>query len=119
MTNDLDVYTRLRNLGLLVRWSNNTPLYHPHHPQTNVVAPQFAPQHEVIQTRGRELATVCYQGLDPARNTPAPAWVDEAAAWLKTQKMSLKDRAVNKFLKHMGQLTAAKVEQAPFQEEAA
>ncbi len=80
--NDKDVYARLCNLGLMVRWNPNVRLMHPWHDMTGEVTPHYTPQLDVISWRGRTLSTLPFQGLDPSRDTTPPAKFREAERWL-------------------------------------
>lgn len=101
--NDMDVYTRLCNLGLLVRWSPTTRLYHPWHPMTGDVTPHYTPQHEVITWRGQTLSTLPFDGLEASRNTSMPERFRECAQWLQSLGQPRWQRAITK-LRRLGGL---------------
>ena len=80
--NDKDVYARLCSLGLMVRWNPDVRLFHPWHAMTGEVTPHYRPQLDVISWRGRTLATLPFQGLDPSRDTTPPQNYTEMERWL-------------------------------------
>lgn len=102
--NDVDVYTRLRNLGLVVRWHPEVRLYHPWHPQTAYVAPNFTPQHWVINQRGRALEPLPYQGIDPSLYRAVPPELDVTAEWLLSLELPFRERAMRKMRKGLSRL---------------
>jgi hypothetical protein len=68
-----DMYIRFKNLGLAVKWHPDIRLYHPWHPLTNVGSFAYVVQSAFSAYRARQLVTVAYDGLDPARTLPLPA----------------------------------------------
>jgi hypothetical protein len=68
--NAMDLYTRLNNLGLHIRWHPRERIYHPWHPGTRYPSPGYRRQHRVIRHRARSLAVLPVQGLD--RSLPRP-----------------------------------------------
>ncbi len=70
--NGLDVYTRLKNLGLHVRWHPELKLYHPFHPLTSVRAPVYELQRIIVDYRAVSLSTSPFEGIDPGLNTEIP-----------------------------------------------
>jgi glycosyltransferase involved in cell wall biosynthesis len=71
--NGLDVYTRLKNLGLHIKWHSTVKLYHPWHPFTMVNDLSCNLQRQIVDYRAVNLATKAYCGLDPGKDTPMPA----------------------------------------------
>lgn len=72
--NGRDVYTRLKNLGLHVKWHPDLRLYHSWHPGTLKPTPSYRVQQAVIDYRALNLVTTPFQGIDPERNyEPSPA----------------------------------------------
>jgi len=74
--NGLEVYTRLKNLGLHVKWHPELKLYHPWHPGT--LAPSrsqnsYRIQQVVIGYRAVNLVTKPFQGIDSTQNSELPA----------------------------------------------
>jgi hypothetical protein len=78
--NGRDVYTRLKNLGLCVKWHPAKFLYHPWHPGTHGRGrdeKRSAWQQEIIKFRGTHLMTKAFSGLEgascvPSLTPPAP-----------------------------------------------
>jgi hypothetical protein len=66
--NGLDVYTRLKNLGLHVKWHPELKLYHPWHPLTLASSSAYEMQHLVIKDRAKQLTTIPFQGIDQAQD---------------------------------------------------
>lgn len=84
--NGLDVYTRLKNLGLHVMWHPRLMLYHPWHPMTAnpLGVPTYKVQKVMINHRARSLSTRANQGLDPANDVDLSAALsDELAAAIR------------------------------------
>ena len=69
----LDVYTRLKNAGLPIRWHPDLRVYHPWHSHTLEPHPQYDAQRIVIDHRAHSLATLPFEGIDATRNTDMPA----------------------------------------------
>ncbi|MCB0402129.1 MAG: glycosyltransferase [Flavobacteriales bacterium] len=69
--NGLDLYTRFKNLGLAVMWTDKLRLYHPWHPFTLADAEQYNVQKMVIDWRFRSIQYMALQGIDAARNADA------------------------------------------------
>jgi len=79
--NGWDVYTRLKNLGLHVKWHPGLKLYHPWHHGTLRAAPSYKLQHVIIDHRALSLATSAFQGINPLKNCePPPALIDQIEA---------------------------------------
>lgn len=70
--NGLDIYTRLKNLGLAVRWDETLTLYHPWHPASTIAAGQYEPQKKLIQWRSMNRQYLALRGIDTARDFPPP-----------------------------------------------
>ncbi len=71
--NGRDVYTRLKNLGLHVKWHPDLRLYHPWHPGTLKPTPSYRVQQAVIDYRAVNLVTIPFRGIDPEKNNdPSP-----------------------------------------------
>jgi len=70
--NGLDIYTRLKNLGLHVMWHPTLKMYHPWHPMTRTESKSYDLQQLVIQHRALTLEAMAHEGLDPERNRPMP-----------------------------------------------
>ena len=68
--NGMDVYTRLKNIGLHVMWHPDFYLYHPWHSLSRVAASNYDLQHVIIQHRVLKLEAKTYQGINPANNIP-------------------------------------------------
>jgi hypothetical protein len=100
--NDKDVYARLCNLGLMVRWNPEVKLFHPWHDMTGEITPHYTPQLDVISWRGRTLSTQPYAGLDPSRNTTPPAKLLECERWLASLEQPKWKRAANKLFAMLG-----------------
>lgn len=87
----LDLYIRLRNLGMTVKWHPSEKLYHPWHPKVEPKnREKVAAQRECIRRRELSLIHLPYQGIDPRLDsTPDwfPAWLDR---WHKTQQQQSK-----------------------------
>jgi hypothetical protein len=65
--NGRDVYTRLKNLGLYVKWHPAKFLYHPWHPGTCGLGAdrnRYKRQHEIIDYRNSRLITKAFKGID-------------------------------------------------------
>jgi hypothetical protein len=100
--NDKDVYARLCNLGLMVRWNPAVRLYHPWHEMTGEITPHYTPQLDVISWRGRTLPTLPFQGLDPSRNTAPPTRFAQCERWLESLDQPKWKRVVAKLGKVTG-----------------
>lgn len=70
--NGLDVYTRLKNLGLHIMWHPDLKLFHPWHPFTSHFSDAYTPQHMLIHHRACQKESLSYLGLDPNRNRDVP-----------------------------------------------
>ena len=75
--NARDLFTRLTNLGLHIRWHPAVRVYHPWHPGTLDPDPRYARQHRVIRARARSLETLPVKGLNPALPRPYRTVYDE------------------------------------------
>ncbi len=70
--NGLDVYTRLRNLGLAVQWEPSLLLYHPWHDFTCQHTSEHEAQQALIEWRRQNVQSQAFDGLNPARNAAVP-----------------------------------------------
>lgn len=61
-----DCYTRLKNLGLHVKWHPTERLYHPWHPGGLAPSEGYKPQLDIIRKRELNLTWLPNQGLDHA-----------------------------------------------------
>ncbi|UCG17705.1 MAG: glycosyltransferase [Phycisphaerales bacterium] len=71
--NGLDVYTRLKNLGLHVMWHPELKLYHPWHESTVTKADSYKLQQLVIRHRALSKEVLAFQGIDSSRDHEIPA----------------------------------------------
>ena len=76
--NGLDMYTRLKNLGLAISWNRDLKLYHPWHPNTLLPDAAYDGQFRLIEWRKQHLRSMCFEGVDPTLNTTPPAHLEEA-----------------------------------------
>ena len=60
----MDMYTRLKNLGLHIKWHPTERVYHPWHPGTLAPSESYILQLKVVEGRARSLTTLPYIGLD-------------------------------------------------------
>lgn len=70
--NGLDVYTRLKNLGLHIMWHPTLRLYHPWHPHLPGYQEAYKMQRVLIRYRALERDILAYQGIDACRNRSLP-----------------------------------------------
>lgn len=70
--NGLDIYTRLKNLGLHVRWHPDLMLYHPWHPFNKAGWPMHQIQKVVIGYKAVNLITSAFVGMDPSLTSEFP-----------------------------------------------
>lgn len=70
--NGLEMYTRLKNLGLHIRWHPNLRLYHPWHPFSVIGTPLYKVQRILIDYKARNLIKTAFIGLVPSRNVELP-----------------------------------------------
>ncbi|ASC71567.1 hypothetical protein XM38_025190 [Halomicronema hongdechloris C2206] len=70
--NGLDIYTRLKNLGLQIKWHPTLRLYHAWHPFTEISDHAYKLQKEIIKYRERNLLTNTFCGIDVKRNQSIP-----------------------------------------------
>lgn len=71
--NGLDIYTRFKNLGLLIKWHPKLRIFHPWHPYTLHPNENHTTQKIVIDHRAINLSTLAFQGIDKQRNTDFPS----------------------------------------------
>lgn len=87
-TGGKDLYTRLRNLGMAIKWHHLEKLYHPWHPNPKLERmnrEKVAAQQECIRRRELSLMRLPYQGLDPRLDSAPdwlPVWLDQ---WRRTR----------------------------------
>lgn len=84
--NGLDLYTRLRNLGLHVMWHPKLRLYHPWHPLTAMDDTLYRLQRIVIDYRSKNLMTNPFNGIDSTGNSIIP---EELEAKIDREKRRL------------------------------
>lgn len=70
--NGYDVYTRLKCLGLHVKWHPRLKLYHLWHPNTLVDSANYKSQRIMIEYRARNLMSTAFEGIDSERNVDMP-----------------------------------------------
>ena len=75
--NGLDVYTRLKNLGLHVMWHPDLKMYHPWHPHKKGIKYGYKIQHVFINHRANSLDTLAFSGIDTRFNREVPACLNE------------------------------------------
>lgn len=102
--NDQDVYMRLRNLGLDVRWSPDIKLYHPWHPMTGEATPHYQPQLDCIYHRGQTLETLPFEGIDSSKDRPTPERYMGAIEWARVTALPWSKRAQIKLRNRLDQL---------------
>jgi hypothetical protein len=83
--NGRDVYTRLKNLGLDVRWQPQLKLYHPWHEGTLNSALALRLQQIIIDYRAVNLSTAAFHGIVSAKNSDPPP---RLSARIEAEKMS-------------------------------
>ncbi len=71
--NGLDVYTRLKNLGLHVMWHPTLKLLHPWHPGTAVRSAAYDRQAIIIRSRELGLDSLPFNGIDATLDRQIPA----------------------------------------------
>ena len=94
--NDLDIYTRLKAMGLFVRWSPTEKLYHPWHAMTGEYSDNYLAQQRIIIHRAMHVLTRPFQGIDPSLDTELPASLAKAIEWQRIQRMPLPQRVLHK-----------------------
>jgi hypothetical protein len=75
--NGLDIYTRLKNLGLAVQWAKDLKLYHPWHPLTLHYPKQYKNQLRLIQWRTMNRHFMAIKGIDSSLNYKPTKYVQE------------------------------------------
>jgi hypothetical protein len=90
--NGLDVYTRLKNLGLHVMWHPELKLYHPWHASTLAKADSYGLQQTVIRHRALSKDVLAFQGIDSARNREVPATLSARLASARQRELGLAQR---------------------------
>lgn len=66
--NGLEIYTRLRNLGVAIQWCPDLRLYHPYHPFSLIRSETYRAQKEIIRWRAMHGKLQPFDGLDPSEN---------------------------------------------------
>ena len=102
--NAQDVYTRLKNTGLYVKWHPKIRLYHPWHPQTGSGAYAYDVQRLVIDYRARHLETLAYEGIDASRNLSPSAELLERVQTIVRQTNKRNGGLVDKLSFYLGAL---------------
>lgn len=76
--NGLDVYTRLKNLGLCIMWHSKLKLYHPWHLRTRKsITDAHRIQLVLINHRTQGLLTLPFQGIDSRKDSELPKHLKE------------------------------------------
>ncbi len=70
--NGLEMYTRLKSLGLHVRWHPDLMLYHPWHPFCKAPSALYQIQKVLIRHKAVNLITYAFEGMDPAQTRELP-----------------------------------------------
>jgi len=70
--NGRDVYTRLKNMGMYVKWHPQLRLYHPWHPHPQRFQDGYVLQNVLIDHRAACLDMLPYNGIDPAFDRDLP-----------------------------------------------
>lgn len=96
--NGLDVYTRLKNLGLHVMWHPSLKLFHPWHPGTLVRSDAYERQVAIIRFRQLALDYLPLNGIDTALDREMPAELASDLAAARGQGRTMVQR-VSSFLK--------------------
>ena len=86
----LDLYTRFRNFGLLIKWHPIEKIYHPWHPGADdrYTGRNIEAQWEIIRRREKSLKYLPYQGIDASFNSE-PYWLSE---WLEQWHLNQKKK---------------------------
>ena len=104
--NGKDVYTRLKNLGLRIKWHPRRFLYHPWHPGTSGEGhdrKRLTWQKSLIQYKGIHLMTTAFEGIkgkcDPKFSPPPPpfGYPEDIQAEEHNDKASPKKNARHRF----------------------
>ena len=70
--NGLEMYSRLKNKGLHIRWHPDLKLYHPWHPFSVVGSPLYKVQRILIDYKLQNLIKTTFFGIDPSKNVELP-----------------------------------------------
>ncbi len=70
--NGLEMYTRLKSLGLHVRWHPDLMLYHPWHPFCKAPSSLYQIQKVLIRYKAVNLITSAFVGMDPSQTWQLP-----------------------------------------------
>lgn len=109
--NGRDIYTKLKNLGLHVKWHPQLKLYHPWHSFTLASSLNYEIQQAVIDYRSVNLLTTSFQGINSNLNTDFPADLLEKVEDVKRlyaaryKKQSAHIERFKNFIKHIPGIT--------------
>lgn len=70
--NGHEMYTKLRNLGLAIRWHPDKHLYHSWHPSTTASAPQYEVQRHMLNFKTINLEKKSFHGIQKDQNKSLP-----------------------------------------------
>ena len=82
--NGRDVYVRLKNIGLSIKWHPLLRLYHPWHKNTLVSAPTYKIQNKIIDYRDKNLIFLPFLGLSGEKTKIYSEFKDFAEDEIKT-----------------------------------
>lgn len=102
--NGLDVYTRLKNLGLHIKWHPTIKLFHPWHSFTLEHHSNYKRQHDIIRYRSLNFATLPFCGLDPNKNFDMPADLSSQLQ-VAAEKDINRSRSEPQFMKIVSRIT--------------
>ena len=75
------MYTRLKNLGIAIQWEPTLKLFHPWHPFTLMPNKVYDSQLRFIELRKKNMQSLAFEGINPARNLDLPAAVKQILAF--------------------------------------
>ncbi|WP_428386626.1 glycosyltransferase [Mucisphaera sp.] len=99
--NCLDVYTRLKVLGIPVSWHPEIRLYHPWHPSTAEHSVNYQPQVHTSAWRARNLKHLPFRGLDVSHDTDPPEGLLKHLEWVRQQWMPWHRRIKHKVVQRL------------------
>ena len=70
--NGLDIYTRLKVIGLNIMWHPELKLFHPWHPFTLANDESYKYQKIIVDYRAKNLLSSSFIGIDPKKNSNLP-----------------------------------------------
>ena len=70
--NGLDIYTRLKNFGLAIKWEPSLKLFHPWHPFTLMPNKVYESQLKFIEWRKMNMQSMAFEGIIPSKNKVPP-----------------------------------------------